>query len=46
MCSSVDAVRSVKKLRKIAADTGAMVVTGHDAEGWKAFDKAPKAFYD
>jgi N-acyl homoserine lactone hydrolase len=46
VCSSVDAVRSVKKLRKIAADTGAMVVTGHDPEAWKAFDKAPKAFYD
>jgi glyoxylase-like metal-dependent hydrolase (beta-lactamase superfamily II) len=46
VCSSVDAVRSVQKLRKIAADTGAMVVTGHDPEGWKAVNKAPQAFYD
>jgi N-acyl homoserine lactone hydrolase len=46
ICSAVDAAHSVAKLRKIAEDTGAMVVTGHDPEGWKAFDKAPKAFYD
>lgn len=46
VCSSVDAARSVHKLRKIAEDTGAMVVTGHDPDGWKAFSKAPKAFYD
>lgn len=46
VCSSVDAVHSVHKLRRIAEDTAAMVVTGHDPEGWKAFSKAPKAFYD
>ncbi len=46
VCSSVDAARSVAKLRKIAADTGAMVVTGHDPEGWRTFDKAPQDFYD
>lgn len=46
VCSSVDAAQSVKKLHKIAEDTGAMVVTGHDPEGWKAFNKAPQAFYD
>ncbi len=46
VCSSVDTARSVRKLKKIAADTGAMVVTGHDPEGWKAFNKAPLSFYD
>jgi glyoxylase-like metal-dependent hydrolase (beta-lactamase superfamily II) len=46
VCSSVDAARSVAKLRKIAADTGALVVTGHDPEAWKAFTKAPQDFYD
>lgn len=46
ICSAVDAAHSVAKLRKIAEDTGAMVVTGHDPDGWKAFDKAPKSFYD
>lgn len=44
--SSTDAANSVAKLRKIAADTGAMVVTGHDPENWKEFLKAPGDFYD
>lgn len=44
--STVDVARSVRKLRKIAEDTGALVVTGHDPDAWKAFSKAPKAFYD
>ena len=35
VCSSVDAVHSVHKLHKIAEDTGAMVVTGHDPDSWK-----------
>jgi len=46
VCSSVDAVHSVHKLHKIAEDTGAMVVTGHDPDHWKTFRKAPAAFYD
>lgn len=46
VCSSVDAAHSVAKLRKIAEDTGAMVVTGHDPDSWKGFQKAPGAFYD
>jgi glyoxylase-like metal-dependent hydrolase (beta-lactamase superfamily II) len=46
VCSSVDAARSVHKLRKIAKDTGAMVVTGHDPDNWKVFQKGPREFYD
>jgi len=46
VCSSVDAVRSVSRLRKIAADTKALVVTGHDPDLWRTFRKAPHAFYD
>jgi N-acyl homoserine lactone hydrolase len=44
--SSAQAADSVTKLRKIAADTGAMVVTGHDPDTWKTFAKAPSDFYD
>lgn len=44
--SSIDAANSVAKLKKIAADTGAMVVTGHDPESWAGFRKAPNDFYD
>jgi glyoxylase-like metal-dependent hydrolase (beta-lactamase superfamily II) len=44
--SSADAADSVAKLRKIAADTGAMVVTGHDPVTWEGFRKAPHDFYD
>ena len=46
VCSSVDAARSVLKLRKIAAQTRAMVVTGHDPEMWPTFRHAPAGFYD
>jgi glyoxylase-like metal-dependent hydrolase (beta-lactamase superfamily II) len=44
--SSADAADSVAKLRRIAADTGAMVVTGHDPVTWEGFRKAPHDFYD
>jgi hypothetical protein len=33
-------------MRPIAAMTGAMVVTGHDPDNWKQFQKAPYDFYD
>ncbi|MEP3231995.1 MAG: N-acyl homoserine lactonase AttM [Hyphomicrobiales bacterium] len=46
VCSSVDAARSVAKLHKIAQDTGALVVTGHDPVHWNTFRKAPHSFYD
>ncbi|NKL67044.1 AttM family quorum-quenching N-acyl homoserine lactonase [Rhizobium leguminosarum] len=41
LTSAIDTVRSVKKLRMIAEQTGAIVVTGHDLENWKNFKKAP-----
>jgi glyoxylase-like metal-dependent hydrolase (beta-lactamase superfamily II) len=44
--SSAKAADSVTKLRRIAADTGAMVVTGHDPVTWPGFRKAPHDFYD
>lgn len=46
VCSSVDAVRSVKKLRALAEKTGATVVTGHDPDAWETFNHAPGSFYD
>ena len=44
--SSSDAADSVAKLRRIASDTNAMLVTGHDPDNWKTFLKAPHDFYD
>jgi N-acyl homoserine lactone hydrolase len=44
--SSADAADSVAKLRRIASDTNAMVVTGHDPVNWETFRKAPHDFYD
>lgn len=44
--SSIQATDSVTKLRRIAADTNAMVVTGHDPDNWGTFLKAPHDFYD
>jgi glyoxylase-like metal-dependent hydrolase (beta-lactamase superfamily II) len=46
VCSSVDAANSVAKLKKIAEDTGALLVTGHDPDNWNTFKKAPNQFYD
>ena len=44
--SSADAANSVEKLRRIASDTNAMVVTGHDPVNWEVFRKSPNDFYD
>tara|TARA_R110002126_G_C10490973_1_gene504685 strand:+ start:81423 stop:82358 length:936 start_codon:yes stop_codon:yes gene_type:complete len=44
--SSSDAANSVAKLRRIADDTNAMLVTGHDPDNWETFQKAPYDFYD
>ena len=44
--SSSDAANSVKKLRKVAKENNAMVVTGHDPVGWLNFKKAPMFFYE
>ena len=44
--SSTQAADSVAKLRRIAQDTNAMVVTGHDPVTWPGFRKSPQDFYD
>ncbi len=44
--SSMQAADSVAKLRRIAKDTNAMVVTGHDPVTWPSFRKSPQDFYD
>jgi hypothetical protein len=36
-CPDIEAVRSVKKLRQIARQNAALVVTGHDCAAWPAF---------
>ncbi|MCB1398083.1 MAG: N-acyl homoserine lactonase family protein [Rhodobacteraceae bacterium] len=46
LVSASDAADSVAKLRNIAADTNALVVTGHDPDNWSSFRKAPHDFYD
>jgi len=45
LASTVDTVRSVRKLHQVARQTGAMVVTGHDPDAWPKFKKAPD-YYD
>jgi N-acyl homoserine lactone hydrolase len=44
--SATDAVRSVAKLRRIADQVGAKVITGHDPNNWTQVQKAPQRFYD
>ena len=44
--SSSEAVDSVKKLRKVAKETNAVIVTGHDPDSWATFKKAPMLYYD
>ena len=43
--STIEAVRSVKKLWQIARQTDALVVTGHDPIAWPSFRHAP-AYYE
>jgi len=45
LASTVDTVRSVRKLRGLAERLNAKVVTGHDPDAWPSFTKAP-GFYD
>ncbi|MGV1761480.1 AttM family quorum-quenching N-acyl homoserine lactonase [Rhizobium sp. A22-96] len=45
LASAVDTVRSVQKLRAVAEQVGAMIVTGHDPEAWPRFRQAP-GYYD
>ena len=46
VCSSVDSAHSVAKLKKVAAENKAIIVTGHDPDAWKVFKKAPMFYYD
>ncbi len=41
LTSAIEVAHSVKKLRILAENTGAMVVTGHDPDMWPSFKKAP-----
>lgn len=45
LASAVDTVRSVRKLKALAAKTEAMVVLGHDPDSWPGFQHGA-AFYD
>jgi N-acyl homoserine lactone hydrolase len=45
LASTVDTVRSVRKLHRIAARSDSTVVTGHDPDAWPKFKHAPE-FYD
>lgn len=45
LASTVDTVRSVRKLRFLAEKVGAILVPGHDPETWSQFKLAPD-FYD
>ncbi len=44
--SAADVADSVAKLRKLAEQENALVVTGHDPYQWKGFRKAPQGYYD
>ena len=41
-----DLVMRFKKLRKVAKENNALIVTGHDPVGWLNFKKAPMFFYE
>lgn len=45
LASTVDTVRSVQKLRTLAAKEKATVVTGHDPDAWEGFRRWPQ-YYD
>jgi N-acyl homoserine lactone hydrolase len=45
LASTVDTVRSVRKLHRIAERSDSTVVTGHDPDAWPKFKQAPE-FYD
>ncbi len=42
--SKEDANNSMRKLRALAADTGALVVFGHDPENWEQLAHAPESY--
>jgi glyoxylase-like metal-dependent hydrolase (beta-lactamase superfamily II) len=45
LASTVDTVRSVRKLHRIAERSGSTVVTGHDPDVWPSFKQFPE-YYD
>lgn len=45
LASTVDTVRSVRKMHALVDKTGAQVVTGHDPDAWPSFTHAP-GYYD
>ncbi len=44
LTSAIEAVRSVRKLHRIAARSDATVVTGHDPEMWPTFRHSPDSY--
>jgi N-acyl homoserine lactone hydrolase len=44
LASTVDTVRSVRKLHRIAERSGSTVVTGHDPDAWPQFKHAPEHY--
>jgi glyoxylase-like metal-dependent hydrolase (beta-lactamase superfamily II) len=42
--SREDAARSLRRLRELADETGAMVVFGHDSENWAQLKHAPESY--
>jgi len=44
LASTVDTVRSVRKLHQVVRQTGAMVVTGHDPDAWPKFKQSPEYY--
>jgi N-acyl homoserine lactone hydrolase len=44
VASAVDTVRSVRRLKLVAARTDAVVVTGHDPDQWATFKHAPEYY--
>jgi N-acyl homoserine lactone hydrolase len=44
LASAVDAVRSVRKLHRIADRSGSTVVTGHDPDAWPTFKHVPEHY--
>jgi N-acyl homoserine lactone hydrolase len=41
LTSAIETAHSVRKLRMLAEQTNALVVTGHDPDMWPSFKKAP-----
>jgi glyoxylase-like metal-dependent hydrolase (beta-lactamase superfamily II) len=44
LASTVDTVRSVRKMHRLARRSNATVVTGHDPDAWPKFKHSPEAY--